>query len=117
MSTGNKVANTTREMKGHVEETAGRVFGDDELVVRGKGDKLAAQTKKTAAQAGETAKRVGLKLKERAIDKISEFHQRLHEAADEAEHKADKATSEENATPSGATAHGTTARGASGQGT
>ncbi|MFL6114382.1 MAG: hypothetical protein ACJ786_23930 [Catenulispora sp.] len=110
MNTSNKVANTGREVKGHVEETAARGFGDDELVVRGKADKLAAQTKKTAAQAGDTAKRVGLRLKERALDKISEFHQRLHEAADRAEDKAEAAAAGQGDKES--VAGSTTARGA-----
>jgi len=123
MSTSNKVANTGREVKGHVEETAGRVFGDDELVVRGKADKLAAQTKKTAAQAGESAKRVGLRLKERALDKIGEFHQKLHEAADHAEEKTEKAVSDKGergdkeSADQSTTTYGTTARGVTGPGT
>lgn len=75
--------NTTQELKGHVEETAGKVFGDDDLVVHGKADQIAAHAKQAAVQAGEVARHVGQRVKDRAMHKLGELHDRLHEAADE----------------------------------
>jgi len=74
---------TTQELKGHVEETAGKVFGDDDLVVHGKADQIAAHAKQAASQAGEVARHVGQRVKDRAMRKLGELHERLHEAADE----------------------------------
>ena len=84
MSTADKPEqNESQELKGHVEETAGRIFGDDDLVARGRADQIAAHAKQAAAQAGEAAKSVGQRVKERALHKLGELHERLHEAAEE----------------------------------
>lgn len=72
-----------QELKGHVEETAGKVFGDDDLVARGRTDQIAAHAKQAAAQAGEVARNVGQRVRERAMHKLGALHERLHEAAEE----------------------------------
>lgn len=84
MNADDKPDQETQELKGHVEETAGRIFGDDDLVARGKADQVAAHAKQAATQAGETARHVGQRLKERAMAKLGELHQQLHEATDSA---------------------------------
>ncbi|NUR25852.1 MAG: CsbD family protein [Catenulispora sp.] len=84
MNTDNKLDQKSQELKGHVEETAGKVFGDDDLVMHGKKDQIAAHAKQAATQAGETARHVGQRVKERAMQKLGLLHERLHEAADEA---------------------------------
>ncbi|GAA2002063.1 CsbD family protein [Catenulispora subtropica] len=84
MNTDSNLEHDTQELKGHVEETAGKVFGDDDLVARGKADQIAAHAKQAATKTGEAARHVGQQLKERAMRKLGELHERLHEASDEA---------------------------------
>jgi uncharacterized protein YjbJ (UPF0337 family) len=80
-----------QELKGHVEETAGTAAGDDDLVAHGKADQIAAHAKQAAAQAGEAAKHLGQRVKEGAMHKLGELHERLHEAADKsAQEKKDQ---------------------------
>lgn len=95
MNTDKKLEQDTQELKGHVEETAGKVFGDDDLVAHGKADQIAAHAKQAATQAGEAARHLGQRFRDRAFEKLGELHQRLHEAADNAdahhqEHKPDE---------------------------
>ena len=84
-----KVEHDVQELKGHVEETAGQVFGDDHLVAHGKADQIAAHAKQAATQAGEAARHVGERVKEAAMHKLSELHERLHEEADKHDGKPD----------------------------
>lgn len=94
MNTDNNLDQKTQELKGHVEETAGKVFGDDDLVMHGKKDQIAAHAKQAATQAGETARHVGQRVKERAMQKLGLLHERLHEAADEAKRAKAEAEAE-----------------------
>ena len=95
MNADSKVEQETQELKGHVEETTGKVFGDDDLVARGKADQISAHAKQAATQAGEAARHVGQRMKDRAMRKLGELHERLHEAADEA--KAERESRENDA--------------------
>ena len=81
MSSDDKSDPELQELKGHVEQAVGEVFGDDELVARGKADQLAAHAKQAAAQAGESAKHLGQRVKDSAMRKLGELHERLHEEA------------------------------------
>lgn len=85
-----KTEQDIQELKGHVEETVGKVYGDDELLAHGRADQAAAHAKRAASQVGEAARQLGQRVKERAMDKLGELHERLHEAADDkAEDEAD----------------------------
>ena len=84
MNTDNKTEQDVQDLKGHVEETAGKVFGDSGLVARGRADQIAAHAKQAATQTREAARVVGRNVKERAMHKLGELHERLHEAADDA---------------------------------
>jgi uncharacterized protein YjbJ (UPF0337 family) len=84
MNTDKKAEQDVQELKGHIEETAGKVFGDDGLVAHGRTDQIAAHAKQAANQAAEAARHIGRNVKERAMDKLGELHERLHEAADDA---------------------------------
>jgi len=94
MNADSKMEHKTQELKGHVEETAGKVFGDDDLVAHGKADQIAAHAKQAATQAGEAARHVGQRVKKRAMRKLGELHERLHEAADEAKAEQEEAKEE-----------------------
>lgn len=82
MSTDDQQDPELQELKGHVEQTVGRVFGDDRLVAHGKADQIAAHAKLAAARAGETARHLGQRFGERALHKLSQLHERLHEEAE-----------------------------------
>jgi len=99
MNADKKPEPDVQELKGHVEETAGRVFGDRDLVAHGMADQITAQARKAAAQAGSAARSVGQLVREKAMRKLGELHQRLHEAAEDA---ADAADAEQERKSSGA---------------
>jgi uncharacterized protein YjbJ (UPF0337 family) len=84
MSTDKKLEQDAQDLKGHVEETAGKIFGDDKLVAHGRADQISAHAKQAATQAGETARHLGRSFKDRAMRKLGELHQQLHDAADDA---------------------------------
>lgn len=97
MSTEKKLEQDTQDLKGHVEETAGKVFGDDELIAQGRADQVAAHAKQAATQAGEAARHLGRSFKERAMHKLGELHEQLHEAADDAARKKKESEAEAEA--------------------
>lgn len=84
MSTDDRQDREFQELKGHVEQTVGQVFGDDRLVAHGKADQIAAHAKLAAARAGETARQLGERFRGRAMRKLGELHERLHEEAEKA---------------------------------
>lgn len=88
MSTDKKLEQDAQELKGHVEESAGKVFGADDLITRGKADQVAAHAKQAATVAGEAARHIGQRATELAMAKLGELHERLHEAAAAAEDAA-----------------------------
>lgn len=90
MNSDDKSDQDLQELRGHIEQAAGEIFGDDELVARGKADQLAAHAKQAAARAGESAKHLGRRVKDGAMRKLGELHEQLHEETDDRDGAARK---------------------------
>jgi uncharacterized protein YjbJ (UPF0337 family) len=94
MNDDEKLDQDAQELKGHVEQTVGRVFGDSDLVARGLADQLAAHARRAATQARDAARLLGQNVKARGMRKLGELHQQLHEAADDAAQEPKKSEAE-----------------------
>lgn len=95
MNRDEKSEQDIQELKGHVEQTVGRVFGDGDLVAHGMADQLAAHTRRTAARARDAAGLVGHNVRALVMRKLGELHQQLHEAAEDAARESEKDKAEE----------------------
>lgn len=94
MNDDEKLDQDAQELRGHVEQTVGRVFGDRDLVARGMADQFAAQARRAAAQTRDAARSLRQNVKARAMHKLGELHRQLHEAAADGAQESEKSKAE-----------------------
>jgi uncharacterized protein YjbJ (UPF0337 family) len=94
MNDDEKLDQDAQELKGHVEQAVGRVFGDGDLVARGLADQLAAHARRASTRTRDAARLLKQNVKARAMHKLGALHQQLHEAADDAAQESKKSESE-----------------------